>query len=159
CSGLVLFAKTSKSAAVLSRQWSAGEVTKQYLAVVPKGITPEADTLTDHVSFERGKARIVEEGSGQMAVLHYRVISEIDKYALLEVTLETGRTHQIRLQLSAHGFPVKGDVRYGARRANSDRGIHLHGYQTTFMHPTRGSAMTVTAPVPDEPVWKAFDFS
>ncbi|MDX1477656.1 MAG: RluA family pseudouridine synthase [Saprospiraceae bacterium] len=159
CSGILLFAKTTTAAGALSEQWRDGKVTKRYLAVVPKGISPAEGTMTDHLEMAGGKVRIVPSGQGKLAVLNYRTAGEIDRYTLLDIDLVTGRTHQIRAQLSARGFPVKGDVRYGARRSNPWRGIHLHAYQLSLTHPTREETLTMTAPLPDEPVWKAFEFS
>jgi 23S rRNA pseudouridine1911/1915/1917 synthase len=74
----------------------------------------------------------------------------------LEVNPHTGRHHQIRLQLSKLGCPIKGDVKYGSKRTNPDGRIHLHARKTEFIHPVKKEPVSITAPVPDEVVWKAF---
>lgn len=158
CSGLVLFAKTRNSAAILSEQWRERSVQKEYLAVVPKGLAEPTGRLTHQLEHKSSKTHVVASG-GQPAVLEYEQVAEIDRYALLRISLVTGRTHQIRAQLSAIGYPVKGDVKYGARRSNKGRFIHLHCRSMEFTHPTSQQRLHVTCDLPDDPVWNAFDFS
>jgi 23S rRNA pseudouridine1911/1915/1917 synthase len=78
-------------------------------------------------------------------------------YNLLEVELLTGRHHQIRCQLSAIGCPIKGDLKYGAKRSNPDGSISLHARSVEFIHPVSKQPIKVTAPVPDDPLWKSFE--
>ena len=89
------------------------------------------------------------------AALTYRTLVRGDRYTLLEVNLETGRHHQIRCQLAAIGCPVKGDLKYGAKRSNPDGGICLHARQIEFVHPVSKQNICITAPVPDEALWRA----
>ncbi len=78
-----------------------------------------------------------------------------DNYSFIEVTPHTGRHHQIRVQLSAIGCPIKGDLKYGAKRSNKDASIHLHARKITFEHPVQKELMTIIAPTPDDNLWEA----
>ena len=89
--------------------------------------------------------------------MSYKSLISSDKYHLLEVELETGRHHQIRVQLSTIGSIIKGDVKYGARRSNTDGSIHLHARYLKITHPTTKEVIEITAPVPNEPLWKWFE--
>ena len=90
------------------------------------------------------------------AELKYRLVGKSDNYQLLEVELLTGRHHQIRVQLSAIGCPVKGDLKYGSPRPNKDGSIHLHARKIRFTHPVSKEEITVVADPPADPVWDAF---
>ena len=87
------------------------------------------------------------------ARLSYRTLAKGERYTLVEVLLETGRHHQIRCQLAAIGCPIKGDLKYGAKRSNPDGGISLHARQVAFIHPVSKQPINITAPVPDERLW------
>jgi len=89
--------------------------------------------------------------------LSYTLIAQSDNYALLEINLETGRHHQIRCQLAKIGSPIKGDLKYGFPRSNPDGGISLHARQVEFIHPVSKEPICITAPVPDDNLWKAFE--
>ena len=89
------------------------------------------------------------------AVLRYRVMAHGDRYTLLEVQLLTGRHHQIRCQLAALGSPIKGDLKYGAKRSNPDGSISLHARRVEFVHPVSKELIKVEAPVPTDALWKA----
>ena len=91
------------------------------------------------------------------AVLSYRAIAQSERYTLLEVNLETGRHHQIRCQLAALGLPIKGDLKYGAKRSNPDGGISLHARKIEFVHPVSKLPISITAPVPDDTLWQALE--
>ncbi len=82
-------------------------------------------------------------------------LKNLDNYSLLEVDLETGRHHQIRCQLSNIGSPIKGDLKYGFNRSNKDGSIHLHARKIHFIHPVSKETIQITAPVPDDVIWKA----
>ena len=92
-------------------------------------------------------------------MLKYRHIASTDRYHLLEVNLLTGRKHQIRVQLSAIGCPIKGDLKYGDKRSNPDGSISLMSHRIEFTHPVSGNKIDVTAPVPDDNLWRALDES
>ena len=86
----------------------------------------------------------------------YKTLVKGDHYTLLEVNLETGRHHQIRCQLAAIGCPIKGDLKYGAKRSNPDGGICLHARQIEFIHPVSEQNICITAPVPNDSLWQQF---
>ena len=96
-----------------------------------------------------------EQDNAQKAILEYRVIAKLDNYDLLEITTHTGYFHQIRAQLSAAGFPIKDDVKYGARRSNAQRTIYLHCAELRLTHPGNNQELILTCPVPDDALWNA----
>lgn len=157
-SGVVLFAKTSKALSRLSEAFRTKKIGKTYLAAVVSMPGDEAGTLSDylHRDHKKNKSRVVRGGSkGKLSKLKYNLIGKSNNYFFLKVKPETGRHHQIRVQLSAMGCPIKGDIKYGAPRTNKDASIHLHAYQLEFTHPVSGENLSVKAPVPDDPVWNA----
>jgi len=96
-----------------------------------------------------------ERKDAKLAILNYRTLVKGEHYTLLEINLETGRHHQIRCQLAEIGCPVKGDLKYGAKRSNPDGGICLHARQIEFVHPVSKQNICITAPVPDDALWRA----
>lgn len=153
-SGVVLFARTSKALVRLNEMFKNHDaMRKTYWAIVqgaPK--QPEARLENYLVRNEQqNKSYIAKPGAkdAKLAVLTYRTLAKGDHYSLLEVELLTGRHHQIRCQLAAIGCPIKGDLKYGAKRSNPDGSISLHARQITFVHPVRKEQLTITAPVPD----------
>ena len=88
--------------------------------------------------------------------MSYRLLGSSDRYHLIEVKLETGRKHQIRVQLSAIGCPIKGDLKYGDKRSNPDGSISLMARRVRFVHPVSGETIDVSAPLPSDPLWQAF---
>ena len=97
--------------------------------------------------------------SSQLAILTYKTLAVGERYTLLEIHLETGRHHQIRCQLAAIGCPIKGDLKYGAKRSNPDGGICLHARQIAFEHPVSHEYICITAPVPEDNLWHALTSS
>lgn len=159
-SGVCIFAKTKNALVHINKQMQDRTVGKIYWAVIPKGEIPQEGTLI-HYLRRNGRTKKSEvsdkEKSGfKRAELSYKIISSIDNYQLLEIQLITGRFHQIRAQLSAIGFPIKGDVKYGAKRGNKNRSIHLHARSITFKHPTTKESLHLIADVPKDVIWKAF---
>jgi 23S rRNA pseudouridine1911/1915/1917 synthase len=157
-SGVVVFAKTSKALARLNELFKSKEVTKTYLAAVCAMPPHQQGTAVNYMIKDEAKNRskVVSENnkSAKKAELDYRLIGESERYFFLEVKPKSGRHHQIRVQLSAMGCPIKGDLKYGAPRSNSDASIHLHAREISFIHPVSKEKLTITAPVPDEPVWR-----
>lgn len=157
--GIVVFARTSKALTRLNDLFKNRETQKTYWAVVKNKPAEKAATLTHYLKRNEktntSKAHVNEVPDSKLAKLDYKVIKELDSYSALEINLHTGRHHQIRAQLSAIGSPIKGDLKYGAQRSNPDGGIHLHARKLSFIHPVTKEAITITAPVPDDPVWKA----
>ena len=170
-SGVVLFARTSKALARLNEmfkeksQISNGKspITKTYWAIVqgaPK--QPEARLENWLVKNEtQNKSYIVKPHTkdAKQAILNYRTLVRGENYTLLEVDLETGRHHQIRCQLAAIGCPIKGDLKYGAKRSNPDGGICLHARQIAFIHPVSKEPICITAPTPEDSLWQQLSAS
>ena len=160
-SGVVLFARTSKALTRLNEMFKSHEqIKKTYWAIVqgcPK--VPEArleNYLTRNETLN--KSFIAKPGAkdAKLAVLTYKTLVKGEHYTLLEINLETGRHHQIRCQLAAIGCPVKGDLKYGAKRSNPDGGISLHARQIAFIHPVSKIQLCITAPVPNDSLWQQF---
>ena len=159
-SGLVVFARTSKALTRLNRMFAEGEVHKTYWAIV-KNAPPKAEGTLKHwlvrnEKHNRTYAYPAEKPNSKKAILTYRTLGHSDNYTLLEVQLLTGRHHQIRCQLSAMGCPIKGDLKYGARRSNPDGSISLLARRIEFVHPVSKAMISVEAPLPNDPVWQAF---
>ena len=157
--GLVVFAKTSKALARMNEMFRNGDVHKTYWAITKNRPPKDEDTLVHYITTternNKSYASTVEKPGAQKAVLKYRVISQSDNYYLIEVKLLTGRKHQIRVQLAAIGCPIKGDLKYGAKRSNPDGSISLLARNITFVHPVSKQDICVTAPIPDDNLWKA----
>ena len=163
-SGVVLFARTSKALARLNEMFKSHEqIKKTYWAIVqgaPK--QPEARLENWLVKNEsQNKSYIVKPHTkdAKQAVLNYKTLIRGENYTLLEVDLETGRHHQIRCQLAAIGCPIKGDLKYGAKRSNPDGGICLHARQIAFIHPVSKEPICITAPTPEDSLWQQLSAS
>ena len=158
-SGVIIFAKTSKSLERLNKMLREKEIQKTYWAVVklpPKEIRKTLiDFLKKNPKNNKSSVYKKEIDGSKRAVLHYQVIKKLDNYTLLEIGLETGRHHQIRAQLSAIGSPIKGDLKYGFERSNKDGSIYLHARKIEFIHPVRKEMICITAPTPNEVIWNA----
>lgn len=163
-SGIVIFAKTSKALTRLTEMIKKREIKKTYWAVVKKNEIPETQKLVHYLkkNEKNNKAIIFNTSSAQSgskeAILTYKIIKRSDHYLLLEIDLETGRHHQIRAQLSAIKCPIKGDLKYGADRSNSDGSIHLLARKIEFIHPIKKEKIVLEAPVPEnDNLWKSFE--
>lgn len=138
--GLVIFAKTSKALERINDMLRKGTIQKTYRALV-EGIVPvgKKEILENYLvkNARNNKSYIVSPGTpdAKYAKLEYQCIQNFDRYSLLEIQLYTGRHHQIRCQLAHIGLHIKGDVKYGAKRANPDASISLQAYQLEFAHP------------------------
>lgn len=159
-SGLVLFAKTSKALSRINEMFRTGNLHKVYWAVV-KNRPPEEEGelvhwLTRNEKQNKSRAHDREVPHSKKAVLRYRLLSHSENYYLLEVTLLTGRHHQIRCQLAKINCPIKGDLKYGFARSNPDGGISLHARSLSFTHPVTKKEICLEAPVPQERLWQSF---
>ena len=156
-SGAIIFAKTSKSLERLNKMLRDKKIQKTYWAVVKNHPEKEKDTLINFLKKNpaNNKSAVynTEVKNSKRAVLHYQLLKKLDNYSLLEIDLETGRHHQIRSQLAAIGFPVKGDLKYGFPRSNKDASIHLHARKIDFQHPVSKELICITAPTPDDVIW------
>ncbi len=161
-SGVVLFAKTSKALSRMNEKIRNGEVSKRYWAVVEQCPSPEKASLVHHIARDpkqnRSRAYDSPKANSKEAKLNYEVKGASKNYSLVEVELLTGRHHQIRAQLSKIGYPIKGDLKYGAKRSNPNGGISLHSRKMSFSHPTTKEMVTITAPTPtDDNLWVYFE--
>ena len=158
-SGVVIFAKTSKSLARLNKIFKDGKVQKYYLAVTKNNPEKQEDTLIHWLRKNERTNKSTyfkkETVKAKKAVLHYRVLKKLERYFIIEIELVTGRHHQIRCQLSAIGCPVRGDLKYGYDRSNNDGGIDLHAKKIIFEHPVSGKKIIIDAPVRDTKIWNA----
>lgn len=157
--GIVVFARTSKALSRMNELFSNRETKKTYWAVVKNKPREASAKLVHYLKRNEknntSKAHSKEVPDSKLASLDYTIIKELQNYTALEINLHTGRHHQIRAQLSAIGSPIKGDLKYGADRSNSDGGIHLHARKLTFVHPVSKENITIVAPTPDDPIWNA----
>ena len=159
-SGLILFAKTSKALKRINKQFKDRKTQKKYWAIIDKSFDSNSGTLTHWLKrnpkMNKSFANNEEVNDSKKAILHYKKIIKLRKYCVLEIDLETGRHHQIRSQLSFIGFPIKGDLKYNAKRKNPDASIDLHARSLTINHPTTKKKITFLASPPIKPQWNFF---
>ncbi len=157
-SGVLVFARTSKAASRLAQSFHDRKVEKTYLAVVLGRLRNSEGELEGFVERTHLRSRLaaVESARAKRAALSYRVLAAHGELSLLEVIPHTGRHHQIRLQLSAAGHPVAGDLKYRAPRALPDKSIALHAARLAFPHPVREEIVSFTAPPPAREPWTHF---
>lgn len=141
-SGVMVFPRTSKAASRLTRQFKVRSVDKRYIAMV-EGKMQGQGTLINYVRKDHRKVRVVPEDHprGLRAELSYRVLAQIGKTSLVDITLATGRPHQIRVQLANHGYSIVGDFKYGGKSELDGRNLALHSYSLGIEHPTQKIAM------------------
>lgn len=163
-SGVIVFAKHQKAARKISQQFEFRMVEKTYWALVEGTVTPGEGTWTDYLLKIDGEPRTIvtppETPESKIAILHYKVIAQMEGKSLLEIRLETGRTHQIRVQCASRGFPLVGDELYGSKQTfgpffpdERDRLIALHARQLVFQHPSTKERMAFSASL--GPAWRA----
>lgn len=165
-SGLVVFARTSKALSRLNEMFRKGEVHKTYWALVqPSGNPVTSNTfvtathwLTRNEKQNKSYAYDREVPGSKKAVLRYRTIGQTERYQLVEVELLTGRHHQIRCQLSTLGMPIRGDLKYGAKRSNPDGSISLLSHHVEFIHPVSKQEIVLDSPLPDDKIWHNIAF-
>src|SRR5262245_25386129 len=152
--GAIVFARHVRAAQRLSTQFENRTVSKVYWAVVEGDVDGDEGTWTDHLHKRHGMAQSMivaaDDPRGKIAIMHWRVMGRIDGATWLEVQLETGRTHQIRVQATSRGHAVIGDSQYGAKRPFGEafdderlRPIALHARQLGFNHPMTREAVDV----------------
>ena len=161
--GVMVYAKTSKAASRLSEGMRNGEFEKKYLTVLCGSLSEQRGTLNNYLKKNTVNNMVyicteTEEGA-KLATLDYKVLEDKMKYTLVEVRLHTGRTHQIRVQMSGISHPVFGDMRYGGALAQKGK-LALWAYSLSFLHPiTKERMKFVACPPEDETPWKAFDLA
>lgn len=157
-SGVVLFAKTSKSLSRLNNMFKEKTIQKTYWAIVKNKPKHPSATLTHYLKKNSAKNKSTaferQENGSLLSELSYTFLKSLDNYHLIEVYPKTGRHHQIRVQLSKIGSPIKGDIKYGFNRTNKDASIHLHARKIEFIHPVKKEAISITAPTPKDSIWK-----
>ncbi len=160
-SGVVLFARTSKALSRLNEMFAQKKVRKIYWALTQNRPEQLQAELRHYIGKNEEKNRALVSVSPRTgykeAILDYRLISSSERLNLLEVELKTGRHHQIRAQLARIGCPIRGDLKYGAKRSNEGGGINLHSRRVEFEHPVSHQQITIVAPVPtNDNAWRAF---
>ena len=157
-SGVLILAKTSKALSRMNKMLVERKILKKYIAVVEKKPIRKKNTLINFLkkNQKQNKSYIVDETTkdSKKAILHYTTLKELDNYSLLEISLETGRHHQIRVQLSNMGCSIKGDLKYGSKRSNSDKSICLHANEISFIHPVSKNEIIIKANTPQNNIWK-----
>ena len=156
-SGVVLFARTSKAASRLSKQFREGTPKKHYRAIVLGKLKEEHTTLVHYLRKEKSLRATVfprETPTAKRSELSYEVINALENKSLLEVSLSTGRFHQIRAQMAFIGHPIIGDVKYGAPEPLPNQEIALYAHKLVFSHPVSNEEITLTAPEPK--TWEQF---
>lgn len=156
-SGAIILARTSKALTRMTTMVRDREIIKHYIALVdgvPElGLVELEDYLVKNS--EKNKVSIVRKKTtgAKIAKLSYQVLSYLDKVAALKINLETGRPHQIRVQLANQGLTIVGDGKYGYRSTVDHDFIYLHCLSLSFIHPVKKTKMTVKAPLPKLPLW------
>ena len=132
-------------------------IKKTYWAIVQKRIKNDKGTLVHFLKKNKRLNKsfaIEEEKKGYLkSILRYKLINILDNYFVYEINLISGRHHQIRAQLSTIGSPIKGDVKYGAKRTNPDGGINLHSKKIQFIHPIKKEIINIEAAPPNDRLW------
>ncbi len=159
--GLMVFAKTGKSASRLSEQLASGEMTKKYLAVVNGVVSKNSEKLVNYLkkNAKTNTVAVVPEltTGAKRAELEYEVLERREKVSLVSLNLFTGRSHQIRVQMKHIGHPVYGDVRYGGDILAKGHNLALWAYELSFNHPITKQKMTFKCTPPDIVPWTNFD--
>jgi len=144
--GVMVFAKTSKSASRLSKQVRDKDFKKEYLCIVRGVLSNKNGRLENYLikDSKLNKSSVTTSKLGKLAILDYAVIKEDKKrnLSMLKIDLKTGRHHQIRVQLSNHGYPIYGDKKYD--NINTTNELYLYAYKLSFYHPTTKEYLTFT---------------
>ena len=155
-SGIVLYAKTSKALTRMNELFRKKEVKKTYWAIVDNPPPNNAGKIENYLQKNQTQNKsYITEGKGKHAVLEYKLLKKLKNFYYLEIKPRTGRHHQIRVQLANIGCIIKGDLKYGAKRSNKDASIHLLARKIEFIHPVKKEALTITASIPNDTLWKA----
>ena len=154
-SGVIIYAKTSKALSRMNDKFRNNEISKTYWAIVKNKLPKEKDIIENYLlkNNKKNKSFVTKTNEGKHSKLHYTIIKSLENYYLYEIKPETGRHHQIRVQLSNIGSPIKGDLKYGAKRSNKDASICLHARKIIFEHPVSKDKITITAPTPLNTIW------
>ena len=158
-SGLVMFAKTSKALSRMNNMLKGKMIVKTYWAITKNKPEKKSSQLVHWLKKNEKKNKSThfsrETKNAKKAILDYKIIKELENYFLLEIIMGSGRHHQIRCQLQAIGCPIKGDLKYGAKRSNSDGSIDLHAKHLKFIHPVTKKEVNLNAPVRENKIWQS----
>ena len=161
-SGLVIFSKTSKSLSRMNALFQSREVKKSYICLVEGRVENLKSRLESYLiknqKTNKSHSRSSPREGYKKAILDYEVVQYLDRYTVLNVQLATGRHHQIRVQLSTLGHPIKGDLKYGAKRSNQDASICLHTHRLSFIHPVKKEEIVIESPLPKTDIWGNVNF-
>jgi 23S rRNA pseudouridine1911/1915/1917 synthase len=159
-SGLVMFARTSKALTRMTEQFRKKKIRKNYWVITDRMLPDMEGSLVNWLIKDRQKNRVAayqkEKPGSVKAELEYRILSNMNSLYLTEITLITGRFHQIRAQLSAAGCSIVGDLKYGYKSPNPDKSICLHARNLVFRHPVKEEEINLVAPPPSNPYWDIF---
>ena len=158
-SGIVIFAKTSKALSRMNEKFRQNKISKTYWAIV-KNRLPKKNDLLEHYLLKnqkKNKSFLSTEEKGKLSILEYNFLNNLNNYFLYEIFPKTGRHHQIRVQLSTMGSPIKGDLKYGAKRSNPNGGINLHAKKIDFNHPVTKENVSIEANWPKEKIWNSIN--
>lgn len=162
-SGVVVFARTSKALTRMNQLFKERAIQKTYYAIVNQTPDPLEGKLVHYITKDHkknvAKASLNAKKGGKKATLSYELFKGLDGYYLLKVFPDTGRPHQIRVQLASMGCPIVGDLKYGFSRWNEDRSICLHCKSLEFIHPVKKEPVKIEADVPNWVFWKLFDLN
>tara|TARA_B000000565_G_scaffold195843_1_gene150008 strand:+ start:422 stop:1081 length:660 start_codon:yes stop_codon:yes gene_type:complete len=155
-SGVVVFAKTSKSLSRMNLLFRNNQIKKTYWAIVSKAPPKESEILENYLikNNKLNKSFVSEEENAKKGVLKYKLVKNTKNFFLLKITPKTGRHHQIRVQLSNIGCIIKGDLKYGAKRSNKDKSICLHAKNIEFFHPVKKQKIIINATLPNSDIWQ-----
>lgn len=155
--GVMVFAKTSKAASRLSDAIRTHTIKKEYLAVLNGIPKKKHATLVDYLykDTRSNRVRVTDEAHGKKSVLDYEVLQTVQHHTLVHIVLQTGRSHQIRVQFSSRNLPLLNDQRYHPHPTKGQ--IALYAFRLTFMHPTKKEEMTFTCFPPNTKPWNEFE--
>ena len=157
-SGVIIFAKTSKGLERMTKEFKERRISKTYWALIEGKIDFKQKSIRNYLvkNQDRNKSHVVSKDrkGSKEAISHIKLLKVGDNYSLVEVEIETGRHHQIRAHLSNLGHPIKGDVKYGARRSNKDLSIDLLAREVNFIHPIKKEPVNILSDIPDSSIWK-----
>jgi len=158
-SGIVVFTKTSKALTRMNKMFHDKEIQKTYWAVVKNKPAKSSDTIVHYLKKNNVKNKSMayshEYKGAKRSELAFKIKHEFNNFFLLDITPFTGRHHQIRVQLSTIGCPIRGDLKYGYARSNPDASISLHARKIDFMHPVKKEPLSIIAkPSTKDPLWK-----
>lgn len=152
--GVMVFAKSSKAAARLTKQIQNHEFQKHYLAIINGNLPEKKGEFHDYLEkLENGNTVVTDGSHGKESILKYEVLAEKEHYTLVEIKLITGRHHQIRVQFASRGYPLVGDQRYGKQ---DNKQIALCSYQLSFLHPVTKERLTFSRYPDRNEIWNLF---